>query len=199
MPGMKGLRQEYRLRVTKGETSAWKGGWENVTSGKQMDCVQEETLAVSATEVIVDKKHIRFVVLQKRRHRLTKKKKTFERFCHQGRESFWRKAGKRVNISSQESVRIRRVVFGVLSYVKITSLYRDANSATNVSLDRLRLVGSPIKSQRKVLEKDQLLCWWSLYNWVVYPKVTLQESLFGKQENWDRIAPSHSPRAHGTR
>ena len=41
--------------------SAWKGEWENVVSGKQMDSVQTETLAVFATEVIVDNEHNRLV------------------------------------------------------------------------------------------------------------------------------------------
>ena len=36
--------------------SALTGKWENAIIGKQLDGVQEETLAVSATEVIVDKK-----------------------------------------------------------------------------------------------------------------------------------------------
>ena len=33
-----------------------RGKWENAISGKQLDSVQEETLVVSATEPIVDKK-----------------------------------------------------------------------------------------------------------------------------------------------
>ena len=39
--------------------SAWRGEWENVIGGKQMDSCQEETLAVLATEVIVDNEHNR--------------------------------------------------------------------------------------------------------------------------------------------
>ena len=38
---MKGLRQEYWSRVTKGEKSTSKGGWDNAINGKQMDSVQE--------------------------------------------------------------------------------------------------------------------------------------------------------------
>ena len=45
-PGMKFLRRGYQSKVTKGRTSAWTGEWENVVSGKQMDSVQEEALAV---------------------------------------------------------------------------------------------------------------------------------------------------------
>ena len=54
--GMKGLRQEYWSIVTKEGMSALTGKWENAIIGKQLDSVQEKTLAVSATEVIVDKK-----------------------------------------------------------------------------------------------------------------------------------------------
>ena len=49
-------------------------------------------------------------------------------------------------------MRIRRVISGILPCVKITSLNRDANVATYVRLDTLRLVGA---AQQKVEEK-----WW---------------------------------------
>ena len=68
--GMKGLRQEYWSRVTDGEKSASKGKEENAISGKQLDSGQDEALAVSATEVIVDNKHNRLLI-HRRRHRLT--------------------------------------------------------------------------------------------------------------------------------
>ena len=67
---IRGLRQEYLSRVTKGERSAFKGEWENAVSGKKPDSVEEETLVVSAAEVIVDRMHNRPLLLQKRRHRL---------------------------------------------------------------------------------------------------------------------------------
>ena len=35
---------------------------------------------------------------------------------------------------------------------------RDAYSATSDCSDTLRVMGSPVKSRRKVVEKDQLLC-----------------------------------------
>ena len=54
--GKKGLRQGYWSRLTKGAKPALRGKWENAFSGKQLDGVQEETLAVSATGVIVVKK-----------------------------------------------------------------------------------------------------------------------------------------------
>ena len=48
------------------------------------------------------------------------------------------------------------MITGILPDVKITSLNPDVNMVTIVNSDMLRLVGSPIKSQRKVVEKDQL-------------------------------------------
>ena len=59
------------------------------------------------------------------------------------------KVRKRANISSKELVRIRLVIIGIFLYVKITSLNRDANSAINVCLDTLRLMGSAVKKSKK--------------------------------------------------
>ena len=59
---------------------------------------------------------------------------------------------------------------------------------------------SPAKSQRRVVQKDQLRYGRSTYNWVVCLKIPRRENLFkGKQENWDRSTPSNSPNAHGTK
>ena len=65
------MRKFCGLRVSKGRTSALKVGWENAISGKQTDGVEEATLAVLVTELIVDSKHNRLLLLQRRRHRLT--------------------------------------------------------------------------------------------------------------------------------
>ena len=81
------------------------------------------------------------------------------------------KARKRAAMSSKESV------------LKFTSLFRYANSATNVCSDTLRLMGSPVKSRRKVVEKDQFPSR-SEDIWVVCPKVTIRKSQFcGQLEN----------------
>ena len=50
---------------------ALKGESENAFSGKQKDRVQKETLAASATEVIVERQHKGLLLLQSRRHRMT--------------------------------------------------------------------------------------------------------------------------------
>ena len=59
-------------------------------------------------------------------------------------------------VTSKKGIaRIRRVIVGILPCFKITSLNRDAHSATHVCSDMLRLTGSPVKSGRKVVGKDQ--------------------------------------------
>ena len=60
-----------RSKVRKGRMSALREGWEHAISGKQMDSVQEETLAVSVTEMIVGNEHNCPLLLRMRRHRLT--------------------------------------------------------------------------------------------------------------------------------
>ena len=59
-------------------------------------------------------------------------------------------------VTSKEIARIRRVIIGILPYVKITSLNRDANRATIVDSDILRLSGSPKKKSKKSGGKGQL-------------------------------------------
>ena len=158
----------------KGGKSALREKWENAFSGKQLDSV---------------------IVLS----------------CSKGAERDWRRKvlapgekvllkGKRAQIFSKGLARIRRVIIGILPYVKITNLHRDANSATIFYSDTLSLMGSPAKSRSKVVGKDQLPSWRSLYSWVACPKTPcLRKSLVhGKAEKWDQIARSHSPRAHGT-
>ena len=110
-----------------------------------MDSVRKETHVVSATDPIVDRRHNRPLLAQKRGHRLTEKNLRKVLVPEEG-VLLEGKAGKR-----EESARIRRVIFGILPYVKITSLYLDANMVTVVSSDRLRLVGSPERSRRKVV------------------------------------------------
>ena len=116
--------------------SAWKGEWENAIIGKQLGSVQEETLAVSATGIIVDNQHNRPLILQERRHRLTEEEHRQEK--SPGRRVFLeRKVKTRAGITSMEVVRIRRVFIDILPYVKISDLNRDANSATHPAAKQL--------------------------------------------------------------
>ena len=62
----------------------------------------------------------------------------------------------RAEITSMETVRIRRVIVGILLHVNITNKNWDANSSKSAYSSTLRLTVSPTKSRRKVVEKDLL-------------------------------------------
>ena len=58
---------------------------------------------------------------------------------------------------------------------------------------------SGCKNGEKVVWKDQLLCWRSLYNWVVCLKILIRENVLSRKKgNWDQTTPSTSPRARDT-
>ena len=117
-----------------------------------MDSVQEETLTVSATGIIVDNKHHHPLLLRRRRHRLTEE--VLRQALASGEKVLLEgKAKKRAKVTSKEIARIRRVIIGILPYVEITNLNRDANRATNVDSDMLRLTG---KKSKKSGAKGQL-------------------------------------------
>ena len=63
---------------------------------------------------------------------------------------------RRADITLQDIARIRRVIFGILRNVKITSLNRDANSVKSEHSGTLRLTVIPANSRRKGVEKDLL-------------------------------------------
>ena len=62
----------------------------------------------------------------------------------------------RAEIASKETVRIRRVIIGILPSVKITNQKRDANSAKSANPGTERVTASPARSPRRVVEKDLL-------------------------------------------
>ena len=61
-----------------------------------------------------------------------------------------------IKVFFKESVRIRHVTCGTLPCVTITSLNPDARMAEKVNSEILRVMTSPAKSRRKVVEKVQL-------------------------------------------
>ena len=114
--------------------------------------VQEETHAVSATGVIVNNKHSRPFLLERRRHRLTGENPR-KRFLAPGENVLLEgNVRMRARISSKELLRIRHVIDGILPRVKKTNMYRDATSATNVCSDLYNWVASGIKSRRPILQ-----------------------------------------------
>ena len=57
----------------------------------------------------------------------------------------------RTDISLGECVRTSHVIIGTLPCVSIISLNQDANMAKHAETDTLRLMGSPLRSRRKVV------------------------------------------------
>ena len=131
-----------------------RGNCANALSDKQKDSAHEKTLAVSATEVIVDRKYNRALLLQMRSHRLTEE--NLERLVPEEKALLEENAESRAKKSSNESVRTLRVIIGTLPYVKITSLRLDAFMAMIAVSDTLRRRKRPARSQRKVVRKEQL-------------------------------------------
>ena len=135
-------------QVRNGKMSALRGNQENTISGNQMDSVQEKTLAVSDTEMIVDNQHNRHLVLQDRRHVMTAE--DFRKEPLLGKAVHLEKVKERARIILKGIVRIRRVTHGIFPYVKSTKLNRNANSVTSVYSDILRLrEKSPVKRRKK--------------------------------------------------
>ena len=101
---------------------------------------------VSATEVIVDRKHNRPLLLQKRRHKLTEENP--RKVLVAGYKSSSGRKGRKA---------CKKIIKGQCANPSCDlwhppvcqnySLYRGANSATDVYLDTLKLMGSPARSR----------------------------------------------------
>ena len=111
----------------KGKKASAERKVENAISGKQLDSVQKETLAVSViiphleTDAIRDEKSKRPLLYQKLRHRLTERYS--QKVQEVEEESPLRTRGRiPCRDSLRESVRIRHAIFGTLPCVSITSL-----------------------------------------------------------------------------
>ena len=98
--------------------------------------------------------HNRPLLLRRRRHRLTEE--SLRKALALGEKSLWQERPESVHqVTTKELARIRRVILGILPYVKVTSLNRDANLATTVCSDT-EADGQPIKKSKKSGGKDQL-------------------------------------------
>ena len=133
------------------EKSALRGKW-GAINGKQSDNVQKETLAVSVTEqhretgAVTNKREHSLLLHQKRGHRLTEKSKGFGL---RGEIPSGIKGRKACKKNLRGTCTNPSCDYWHPPCVKITSLNRDANMATIVSLDTLRLMGSPVKKSRR--------------------------------------------------
>ena len=125
--------------------------WENAIGGKQLDRVQGENLAASATERVVDK-HNRPLLLQRRRSRLTEEDLRQEKSPAE-RVLLERKVKER---AKTEVVRIRRATIGILPYVKNYKSELGCKVGDKCLLRRIEADGWPSKKCKKVVEKDQL-------------------------------------------
>ena len=139
-------------RLRKGKMSALKGSEENIR-GKRKNSVQKEMLPVSATGIIVERKHRRPLWLQDRRHNMTEEglRKEVEAVVLQEGN-----IKERAEIISKETVRIRHLITGILPYVKITNLHRDANSAESAYSGTLRVDSQPSNKSKKSGEKGSV-------------------------------------------
>ena len=96
-------------------------------------------LAASATTTAsVDRKYNRPLLLQGRRHKMTEEVVLLEVDIK-----------KRADVTSKETVRIRRVIIDISPHVKTTNLNRDANSAIIAHSRKLRLTVSQAKDEEK--------------------------------------------------
>ena len=89
-----------------------KGEQENAISGKQLDIVQKEILAASATAVIVERKQNRPLPIRDRRHKKTEE--NLRKETHPGEVVHpERSVQNRARITSKDIVRVRRVIIDV--------------------------------------------------------------------------------------
>ena len=138
------------------KTSARTEKWENAFSGKQLDSVPEETPVVFTTDLILVNEHSHPLVLQERRRRQTE-------------ESLANMANLRGE--SPSGLKGRKICENVLGgactetscdfWHPSVCLNHKSESGKSMVLSKsfytLMLVGSPVKSQRKVAQKDRWL------------------------------------------
>ena len=85
----------------------------------------------------------------------------------------------------ERDAKIRHLIFGILPYVIITKLNRDANVAEIANSDRVMLKRHPAQSRGKRVLKDQLLYCREKYKLDL--KIPIRRSLFyGKLQTWHR-------------
>ena len=128
--------------------------------------------------VIVETKHSRPILLQKRGH-------TLERSWSQKREreSLAGKAGKLTKTPQKKMYGTVRWSIASSPNVWITNRFQAANSATIVcSATRKQLHDR----RRKVVGMDQLPCWRCVISRFARPKITLRKSVYSS-ESWKRI------------
>ena len=141
---MKDLTREHWPRVIKEETSARKEKWKSAVPTR------------SRTRILFRSKSTILLLLWERRPRLADRCLIKMAVQEEQVVQDW-KAENRVKIF-WKGTRNRHVIYGTLPFAWITSLSPDARKVTVVISNTLRLVGSAVKSQRKVAEKGSVAC-----------------------------------------
>ena len=199
---------DHSPRVQKDRKPTLRGKWESVFSGRHMDNVPKQTHAVSV---------MTHSLWQQWQRSETKRTIVFSCISHSKvkqtdgeKQKSSQGSGNEEASSSDKSEIPCRFKFckkpsckfwhSLPPCVKITSLKKGCINGDKCPFRQLRQKESPAKSQRKMVRKDQLRCWRSPHNWVVYLKILIRENLFNvKKENWDQNTPSSSPKTHGAK
>ena len=178
--GTKLWKEELWPWVRKVTKLTLRGKWEGVFSWRHVDNVPKETHAVSTMTQpqetvagVTDEKDNRLLLHQVRRPRLTAREKNPRKIQETEMKDLQTERAK--FRADTEIVITRHVASGILPYVKTASLRLDAHLATSAILDMLRQMRPPAKCQRNVAQKDQLLYWRSLFNWVVCLNTLMRE------------------------
>ena len=143
----------HQAQLQSPERNSGKKSSNQESEGKKskLDRVRQETCVVPVmierleTDATRDKKDNRPLLHRKHRHRLTERNPQKVQVAEGKVPQF------RADISLGESVRTRHVIIGTLPCVSIASLTQDAHVAKNTDSDTLRLMGSPVRSRRKVM------------------------------------------------
>ena len=185
-----GKRSSHQESKRKGKPTL-RCKWESVFSGKHMESVRKETHVVSVMTNIR-----RLVRWSERKRTIVLSRTKFEGQADEGREQSSKTSGEVEECSSDKRSEFRAVA----KIVKQPSCKFWHFVCQNYKSETRCKFGRSCFFKRKLVQKDQLYCWGSLYNWVVYLKILVRESLFHvKTEIWDQDTPSKSPKVPGTK
>ena len=149
----------------------------------------------------MERRRTRPLLLPNRRHKLTEE--DLRKGTLQGKVVHpERKVKNSARITSKEIVRIRRVVIGILPYVKITNLNRDAHFGDKCMFRHAEADSQPSKKSKKSGVKGSVACLKKskhvgcVFQDTVTPK---SRRFYGRARHlWDQIAPFDSQKARYT-
>ena len=169
------LRQTPWLRI-RGQNSVNKELWQIVGSGKPTGSVLKETIAVSITiSISVQKQHSRILLraLLRGRKRNASRTRSPTGKSLPVEECFDCPA----RITSKERAPINSVKNGILHNACSTSPRVDADLEKSALMRIARLMNSLAKGLKRMVTKEQWLCWKVHDNWVAYFRIWSRRSL----------------------